>query len=195
MAAIDRLLRANRQIMLVPVIDGATEPLLVSPTGVTCPFSAPTTAVLAAWAAVVLTSQTGATHGGNVSCALLDDVKLGLAASDTDTELTICSIGNEVTPTFYKVDADLTGLRDASQSDTGVFNLWTQLVNDPDTRYVIVDRIGSPSGTVEIVGDIVSMYEVYTDNPVDVKADKGNLKLQQTPNPTGLVNLNYTLLT
>lgn len=191
--AIDRLLRANRLVLAMPVIDGPTEPLIVSPTGTTCPFSAPTSAVLNAWASVLLTSATGAQHGGNISCSLLDDLTLGLADSDTDTELTICSIGNEQVPTFYNVDAQLTGLRDRNQADTGVFNLFTQLMNAPDIRYVLADRIGKTSSTAIVSGDIVSLYEVRTDNPVDVKEDRGNLKLQQNPTATGLVNVLYTL--
>lgn len=190
--AIDRLLRANRTVMLIPLVDGPTEPLLVGATGTTCPFSAPTAAVLTTWVGVVLTSSTGAGNGGNISCALLDDLQLGLADSDTDDELTICSIGNESVPTFYNVDATLTVLRDASMADTGVFNLATQLLNAPDVRYAIFDRLGSSSTTAVTAGDIISLYEVRTDLPVDVKEDRGNLKLTQTPISTGLVNVNRT---
>lgn len=193
MASIDRLNRANRTVLVMPVVDGPTEPLIVSPTGTTCAFSAPTSAVLSAWAAVQTTGVTGASHGGNVSCALLDDMKLGLGASETDTQLTICSIGNETVPTFYKVDADFSGLRDKVESDTGVFNLWTQLMNAPDIRYVWLDRIGKSSSAAFAVGDPVSLYEGRTDNPVDIKGDKANLLLQQVPLTTGLVNVNYTL--
>jgi hypothetical protein len=192
--AIDRLLRANRTVLLVPVIDGTSEPLLVSPTGTTCPFSAPTSAVLDAWRAIVTTSATGAGQGGNISCALTDDLTLGLGASDTDTELTICSIGNEEIPTFYNVEAELTALRDTTKSDTGVFNLATQLLNAPDVRYVAVDRLGYASTAAFAADQIVSLYEFNTDNPVDIREDRGNLKIQQSPLPTGLVNVNYSLV-
>ena len=192
--AIDRLLRANRTIMLMPVIDGPTEPLIVSTTGATCPVSAPTSAVLDTWRSVITTSATGAGQGGNISCALLDDVTLGLAASDTDSELTVCSIGNEETPTFYNVDAELVALRDKNQADTGVFNLATQLMNAPDVRYVAADRLGYASTSAFASGQIVSLYEFYTDNPVDIKEDRGNMKIQQSPLPTGIVNTLYTLL-
>lgn len=192
--AIDRLLRANRTVLAIPVVDGATEPLLVSTTGTTCPISAPTAAVINSWVSVLLTSATGAQNGGNISCALLDDMTLGLADSDTDTELTICSIGNEATPTFYNVDAQLTGLRDRNIADTGVFNLFTQLMNAPDIRYALVDRIGKSSTAAAVAGDPVSIYEVKTDQPVDVKEDRGNLKLQQNPVATGVVNTNVNLV-
>lgn len=191
---VNRLLRANRTVLVVPLVDGPTEPLIVSPTGTTCPFSAPTSAILDAWRAIVTTSATGAGQGGNISCALLDDLDLGLANSDTDTELTICSIGSEQTPTFYNVDAQLTALRDASIADTGVFNLALQLLNSPDTHYALVDRIGYASTAAVASGQVVSLFEAFTDVPVDVKEDRGNLKIQQNPIPTGVVNVNYALV-
>lgn len=192
--AIDRLLRANRTVMLVPVIDGATEPLLVGATGTTCPISAPTSAVLDSWRSITTTTPAAASNGGNISCALLDDLTLGLAASDTDTELTICSIGNEETPTFYNVDAELVALRDKNQADTGVFNLATQLLNAADSRFAIVDRIGVASTAAFVSGqEKISIYEVNTDNPVDVKEDRGNMKIQQNPLATGIILSNYTL--
>lgn len=180
-------------VLAIPMIDGPTEPLLVGPTGLTTPFSDPSAAVLAPWVDVVTTTAVGASNGGNISCALLDDLTLGLADSDTDDELTICSIGNESTPTFYNVDAALTIFRDKNKSDTGVFNLATQLLNGADVRYALLDRIGSSSTTALTGGDEVSIYEATTDNPVDVKEDRGNLKLSQTPNASGLVNINKTL--
>lgn len=192
--AIDKLLRANRTVLLVPVVDGATEPLLVSPTGTTCPISVPTSTVLDAWRAIVTTSVAGAQQGGNISCALLDDLDLGLAESEQDTELVICSIGNESVPTFFNVDMQLTALRDKNLADTGVFNLALQLLNNADVRYAVVDRVGYASTAAVASGQIVSIYEAYTDEPVDVKEDRGNLKIQQNPAPTGIINQLYTLL-
>lgn len=191
--AISRLLRANRQVLLVPVVDINGVPNIVSTTGTTAPMSAPTTAILNSWVPIVTTAPAAASNGGNISCALLDDLQLGTGESDTDDELTICSIGNESTPTFYSVEAALTALRDRSQADTGVFNLATQLLNGKDVRYVAVDRIGTPSTANYTVGDVVSLYEVVTDNPVDVKEDRGNIKIQQSPTPSGNLNQNYTL--
>ena len=156
-------------------------------------FATPTSAILEMWRGVVTTGATGAAHGGNISDALLDDLALGLAASDTDTELTITSNGNEVSPTFVNVNATLTALRDANPADTGAFNLATMLMNAPDARYAILDRIGYAKGVAVAVGQVVSLYEVNTDNPVDVRADRANLKIQQAPIPTGLVNSLYTL--
>lgn len=191
--SIDRLLRPARTVVLMPMIDLAGVPTIVAPDGTTCPFAAPTAAVLEAWRAVATTTATGAAHGGNISDALMDDMALGLAASDTDTELTITSRGNEVSPTFTNVNATLTALRDANKSDTGVFNLATQLLNAPDARYAVLDRIGYAKAVAVAVGQVVSLYELNTDNPIDVRADRANLKIQQAPIPTGLVNSLYTL--
>lgn len=193
MAGIERLLRGTRTIMQVPLYELNDVLVIVAPNGDTCPFTAPTSAVLDAWRAIVTANATGAQQGGNVSCAILDDVSLGLGESDTDTELTICSVGNESTPTFVNVEAQITGLRDASKSDTGIFNLFTQLNNAPDIRYGWVDRIGYSSTTAFAAGQDVSIYDALTDVPIDVKEDRGNLKLQQNPTPSGNVITNYEL--
>lgn len=191
--AITRLLRANRKVLVLPLvyIDGV--PHVVGADGSIAPMSAPTTAVLNSWVPIVTTTQAGSSNGGNISCALLDDLQLGTGESDTDDELTICSIGNESTPTFYSVEAVLTGLRDRSKADTGVFNLFLQLMNGSGVSYVLADIIGRRQDALTQVGDTVSLYAVVTDSPVDVKEDRGNLKLQQTPTPTGDLNQNYTL--
>ncbi len=194
MSSIDRLLRANRTIMQVPVYEKANGDLvIISPTGTTCDFFLPDHTILDAWRQVVETDDTGAGHGGNVSCAILDDVSLGLGDSETDTELTICSIGNEAEPTFANIDAQITGLRDKNKADTGLFNLFTQLNVGVDTRYGWVDRIGYSSSTAFAVGQDVSIYDALNDIPLDIKEDRGNLKIQQNPVPTGNFIHLYTL--
>lgn len=194
MSSIDRLLRANRTIMQVPTYEKANgDIVIVSPTGTTCLFSAPTVAVLDAWRQVVTTSATGAAHGGNVSCAILDEVTLGLGESETDTELTICSVGNEADPTFANVEAQVTGLRDKNKADTGIFNLFTQLNVAADIRYGWVDRIGYKSNAAFAIGQDVSIYEAVSDVPLDIREDRGNLKTQQNPSPTGNFIHLYTI--
>lgn len=195
-AAIDRLMRANRTILAVPVVELSTGVIsIVSPTGTTAPLAAPSSAILDAWRAIVTANAAGAGRGGNISCALLDDVTLGFGDSDTDTELTICSVGNEADPTFASADITLTALRDKSLTDTGVFNLATQLLKAPDVRYAFFDRIGYASTAAFAVGQIVNAFDTRTDNPVDIKEDRGNLKIQQTPIFLGNFLQNYALLT
>jgi len=192
-STISRQLRANRTIMQVPLYELDNVLVIVGPDGSTAPFIAPTAAVLDAWRQVLTTSATGAGQGGNVSCAILDDVTLGLSESETDTELTICSIGNESEPTFVNVDAQITGFRDKNKADTGINNLFTQLNNGVDTRYAWIDRIGQKSTDAFVDGQIISAYDALNDVPLDVMEDRGNIKLQQNPVPSGNVLTLHTL--
>lgn len=187
MSAIDRLLRANRGVLFVPMVDIDNVAYLVGADETICPFATPSAAVLDTWRPVVTTAVPASSHGGNPSAAILDDMDLGLAASDTDTELVITSAGNEQTATFKNVDATLTALRDKNAADTGVFNLATKLFTGVDVRFGIVDRIGYDADAAYVAGQIVSVFEVTTDYPVDQKADRGNLKIQQAPAPSGNV--------
>ena len=193
MSTISRQLRANRTIMQVPLYELDNELVIVGPDGSTAPFLSPTAAILDAWRQVLTTTATGAGQGGNVSCAILDDVTLGLSESETDTELTICSVGNESEPTFVSVDAQITGFRDKNKADTGVNNLFTQLNNGIDTRYGWIDRIGQKSTDAFIDGHIISAYDALNDVPLDVMEDRGNIKLQQNPVPSGNVLTLHTL--
>ena len=195
MTSIDRLLRANRTIMQVPVYEKANGDLvIIGPTGTTTPFFTPSAAILEAWRQVTSTTATGAALGGNVSCAILDDVTLGMGESETDSELTICSIGNEATPTFANIEGEITGLRDRNKGDTGIFNLFTMLNRQADARYGWVDRIGLASTAAFANGQIISIYDSYTDVPIDVMEDRGNLKLSQSPSFTGNYLDRYTLV-
>lgn len=191
--AIDRLLRANRTVLFVPVVDIAGVPTLVGAAGTTAPFSAPTSAVLESWRGITSTATAASAHGGNPSGAILDDMDLGLAASDTDTQLVITSLGNEVAPTFKNVDATFTALRDKVKSDVGVYNFATRLFLAPDFRFAAVDRIGYTPGSAFAAGHVISLFEMSTDYPTDQKADRGNLAIRQAPAPSGLVLPNYTL--
>lgn len=191
---IDRLLRANRKVLAVPTVDIDGVRYIVGADGSIAPFSAPTTAVLNSWVGIVGTSTAASHHGGNISCALLDDLSLGTGESDTDDELTICSLGNESSPTFKNLEATLTALRDANRAETAsVFNLFTHLFNGSDVEYVLVDAVGRRSDQNFQVGDRVHLYGVRTDNPVDVKEDRGNTKIQQVPTSTGAILQNYAL--
>ena len=194
MSSIERLLRANRTIMQVPLYEKADGSLvIVSPTGTTTPFATPSASVLDAWRQVITTGVTGSSHGGNVSCAILDSVNLSIDTSETDDELTICSIGNEQSPLFDNITLEIVGFRDKNKSDTGVFNLYTWLNVGVDIRYAWVDRISVSPTTAFAAGQVISMYGALTDVPVDVREDRGNLKLAQTPQPTGDLLHLYTL--
>lgn len=199
MASGERLLRAHRTVLLAPIVEigGVVNILGGTPTvpilqafpgqGDTIDVD-----ILNTWQGVVSDTSANAGVGGNISCAILDDLELGLADSDTDDELTICSIGNEQTLTTYNVNANFTFMRDESTTDTGVYNLAWNLVKAPDIRYAVIDRIqgGKTSTDAFAAGDIVSVYEVRTDNPVDITDDGASIKVQQNFIPSGLVAVN-----
>lgn len=127
----------------------------------------------------------------NISCAITDDYTLNQAESDTDDSRSICDIGSVATPTFFNYEASLDGFRDASLTDTGVYNLFRDLFRAPDVPYILIKRIGGANNKVAEVGDVVSMYEVNTDFPVDLVEDGAPIRLGARFKPTGNLNLNY----
>ena len=197
--AIKRLMRQTRTILVVPCIDIAGVTNIISGTvaaPILTPFSAPTAAALNTWQSVITANAVNASIGGNISQAVLDSAKLGLAASATDSVLLITSVGNEVTPTLTKVNATVEIFRDQDPLGNGVFNLAWQLLREADIRYILVDRIqgGKKSTTVFATGDVVSLYIVKTDNGIDNIGDGKFTAMTQNFIPTGVVNPNYTLL-
>lgn len=160
------------------------------------PADGPTAAQLNLWQAIETQAGLGAV-GGNISCALTDsDLELGLGDPDTDDELTICSKGNESSVTRYNPTVDMVGLRDSDIAANSVENLFFNLVNAADVEFVAVDRIqdGKNSDDPFAIGDNVTLIGFNTDNPVDVKDDQANLKIQQTGLSNGRYLINFRLV-
>lgn len=194
----DRLLRANRTVLLVPRIEVGGEPYLLGGTKeapVVCPLSAPTTAVLNTWLAVKNNANPLAGIGGNISPAILDDMDLGLADSDTESELTIVSRGDEEAITLFNVDAKLTFLRDEDTEALGAYNMARDLIIAPDIEYVIVDRAVGEYKWDDLfeVGQVIDLYDVSTDVAPDDIADKASIKIGQTFIGTGEVAIGITI--
>lgn len=194
----DRLIRAHRTILLVPIVDVGGAPYLLGGTKaapVTCPMSAPTAAVLNTWATVTDSGNALAGIGGNISAATLDTVSLGLAKSDTVSELVVTSIGNEEAITLFNVNAKFSFLRDLDPTAHGVFNLAKDLTIGPDARYAIVDRATGTHLSTDpfAAGQVVDCYEVETDVAPDDAADKTSIKLTQTFIATGEVAIGVTV--
>ncbi len=194
----DRLLRANRTTVLVPLVTVGGEPHILGGTKlapVTCPMTAPTAAILNTWLGVTSSANPLAGIGGNISAATLDDLSLGLAKSDTVNELTIVSRGNEEAITLFNVDAVFHFLRDQDPAATGVFNMARDLIMGPDARYAAVDRaVGEHSSTDAFAaGQIVDIFEIETDYPVDNIADKASIKIEQTFIASGEVAVGVTV--
>lgn len=194
----DRLLRANRTILTVPRIEVGGEPYLLGGTKdapVVCPLNAPTTAVLNTWVGVTTNAHPLAGIGGNISKAVLDDVDLGLADSDTESELTITSRGDEEAITLFNVDAKFSFLRDEDTEALGTFNMARDLVIAPDIDYVIVDRAVGEHKWDDLfeVGQVIDLYDVSTDVAPDDIADKASIKIGQTFIGTGEVAIGITI--
>jgi len=143
---------------------------------------------------VVTTTQLNSDLVYDVTCALTEaDTSFSLDDSETDDELTFCSVGNEVTPTTRNATAVFTFLRDASKSADTVFNLARDLMSYPDVNYVLIERLFKPNTAAFAVGDQVSMIGVSSDLPVDVIADGANVKGTQNWVSNGDINWNYTV--
>lgn len=129
----------------------------------------------------------------NISCAILDDYTLNMEDPETDDSKSICDIGNTETPTFDNYSAELNGFRDKNVTDLGLYNLFLDLFQGPDRPYVLIKRVGKAQNAAFAVGDVISMYWVNTDYPVDVVDDNANVQLGARFKPTGSLNINYVI--
>lgn len=191
--SVDKLLEGNETVLLTPAVETGGVPFIAHGGGLVN-IATPTVAALNYWQAVTSPGSTNAGAGGNISCALKDDLKLSLTDSSTDKDRTICSVGQAEALTFYNFQADLTVFRDLNKADaTSVFNMARDLVRAPDIPYIVVHRIGKPSSAPFAIGDEVDLYYAWTDNPVPVYADGGNQQVKATLIPKNIVNISYTL--
>lgn len=130
----------------------------------------------------------------DISCATLDDYTLNMTDSDTDDSQSICDIGNVQSPTFQNYEASLDFFRDKSVTDNGVFNLAFDLFKGVDRPFWLIKRIGPDQQDAFAAGDIVSMYGVNTDFPVDIVEDNSNIRFGARFKPNGSININYELV-
>lgn len=131
-----------------------------------------------------------ATMVHNISCAIEDSYTLNMTDSDTDDTISICDIGDVQTPTFQNYEASLDGFRDVDPAFDGFYNLFFRLFKAIDVPYILIKRIGKPQDEPWVAGDIASLYEVRTDNPVDLIGDNEMIRLGARFKPTGNVNVN-----
>lgn len=129
----------------------------------------------------------------NISCAIEDSYTLNMTDSDADDSISICDVGDVQTPTFYNYEASLDGFRDEDLTYDGVYNLFFDLFKNKDVPYFLIKRIGKPQDEPFVVGDIVSLYEVVTDNPVDLVGDGEMIRLGARFKATGNLNINYSV--
>jgi len=184
-----KLLEANETIVLIPAVEINGVPNLIGDALV--PLDAPTAAVINKWLANANTSVLA--NGGNISCAIKDDVKLEQTASSTDKDRTICSVGKSEMPTFYNFDASMNGFVDADPTAEGQFNLFRDLTFGPDVPYIIAQRVGYKSDVLAAAGQIWDFFYAWTDNPIPGHGDGTNMTIGETFIPKNLVHLRYTL--
>ena len=162
-----KLLSGYETILLLPAIDVNGSPSILSATAAV-PVTSITAAILNQYIPITSASAGQGNAGGNISCAVVDDLSLGLTGSDTDDTKTVCSKGQTEEPTFYNFDAELNILRDDDLVAVGLFNLARDLTRAPDVPYVIAHRVkgGKDSQDLAAIGDEWDYYYVWTDNPV-----------------------------
>lgn len=189
-----KLIPGFETILLVPAAEVNGIPWIVTPTGLVN-YETPTAAALNVYQSIITTAPTAAGAGGNISCAVLDDLTLGLASSDTSSVKTVCSKGNSEDPTFYNFDAELNILRDEDLVAAGLYNLARDLTRAADVAYFIVHRVkgGKDSSETFAVGDEVDLYYVWTDHPVPGFGDGDEQTLGLNFIQKSIVNVGYTL--
>lgn len=189
-----KTLPGRETILLVPAVEVNGVPWLVTSTGLV-DYSAPTSAALNEYQAITVPSATQGTAGGNISCAVLDDLDLGLTSSDIDNTKNVCSKGQAGTPTFYNFNAKLNAKRDADITADSLWNLFRDLTRAADVPYFIVHRVrgGKDSTETFAVGDEVDLYYVVTDNPVTDFGDKKAIIHKVEFIQKGLINVKYAL--
>lgn len=133
----------------------------------------------------------------NISCAIPDDAfTADLVDSETDDTRTVCDVGQVQNPTFSNYEISLDGLRDLSVTDAGVFNMFAELFRGVDRPFLIVTRIGKPSTAAFVTtgSDVVSIFGVNTDNPVDIVEDGSLIRHGARFKPSGFVLTNYRVV-
>lgn len=129
-----------------------------------------------------------------IECALDESgTSIGLDDPDTDDELSMCSIGNEVTPTFDNVSITLSGYKDARRETTEVAGVYWNLVKAPGVPLVLIDWVGYEPGTTYAAGQEIDIYLVETDNPTRTVNDRESIKIEQTPRFRGELSIRHEI--
>ena len=129
----------------------------------------------------------------NISCAIVDDgFTANVTDSETDDTRTVCDVGQVNNPTFTTYEVSLDALRDEDVTANGVFNRFFNLFKAPDRPYWIIVRIGKSNTTLfsDDGSDVVTLYGVTTDNPIDIVEDNALLKFGARFQNTGDVYIN-----
>lgn len=182
-------------VLLIPAFEISGVPQMAYPTSPSpVPIDVPTVALLNYYIDALTPGDAGAHWGGNVTCAVLDDMKLELKDSATKNTRTLCSVGQAVELTYYNYDAVMNFLRDIDPLDaTSEFNLPLNLTSAPDIAYVIAHRVGYSRTADAATGQEWNFYYVFTDHNVPAFGDDDYQAIGQTFVPKGIIHYQYIL--
>jgi hypothetical protein len=130
-----------------------------------------TSDAFANFAAPTLAEITDATDVFNISPAITDDYTLNMTDSDSDDSLAIVDNATVQTPTYFNYEASLDGFRDEDADADSVYNKFRSLFSAPDVKYYLIKRIGYAHDAPFAAGQLVSVYGVKTDFPVEILGD------------------------
>ena len=122
-------------------------------------------------AAPTLTEITNATKVFNISPAITDDYTLNMTDSDSDDSLAIVDNATVQTPTYFNYEASLDGFRDEDADADSVYNKFRSLFSAPDVKYYLIKRVGYAHDAAFAAGQLVSVYGLKTDFPVEILGD------------------------
>ena len=146
------------------------------------------------WAAPTLAEITAPTKVFNISQAIADNYTLNMTDSDVDNSLSMTDSAQVSTPTLYNYEASLDGFRDANLTATSVYNKFRDLFTvAAGTKYYLIKRIGKAHNAAFATGDLISIFGVTTDNPVDIVADGAMIMLGARFLTTGEVKVNIAV--
>ena len=136
-----------------------------------------------------------------ISCALTEDgTELTLGDSETDSTITFCSIGNEVSLTQYNATGNIqwlcyanTGGSGSTVDLTSLFNKVTAMLGSPDVPYWFISRTGPQFSQDQAfaAGQYIKMAKFLTDYPQWVLDNNTPIKGLNSLAFTGDVNWNY----
>lgn len=189
-----KVLPGFETILALPAIEINGVPWIITPTGLV-DYENPTAAALNVYIPIVKPSDPYASQGGNISCAIQDDLTLGLTDSDTDDSKTICSKGNSADLTFYNFEIQLNAKRDEDIDADGLLNLFRDLTRAPDLPYIIAHRVRGEYNSTDLAaaGQEWDFYYVHSDVQVTGYGDNEHLQAQQTFVPKNVVNVRHIL--
>ena len=142
------------------------------------------------WTAPTLTEITDATKVFNISPAVTDDYTLNMTDSDSDDSLAIVDNATVQTPTYSNYEASLDGFRDENPAADSVYNKFRALFSQPDVKYYLIKRVGKTHDAAFAAGDLISIYGVKTDYPVELLGDGEMLRTGARFLVTGEVRVN-----